>query len=98
MKQLTKEQAIVFSESYIWEDWNYRQRAEFQMLQEKLCMPFSIFYEAIKKTLNRPVYTHEFGFNYDGLMGELFLGHEPPTFDEIVELIPKDKRIIILKD
>ena len=94
--QLSKEQAIEFAESGAWKDMSLRQRAEFQMLQDKLCMPFDIFHEAVEKTLDRPVYTHEFcSMNHDGLIAELFEGKEPPTLQEIIEMIPAEKRIII---
>ena len=62
MKQLTKEQAIAFGENKCYEGMTYRQIAEFQMEQDKLCMPFNVFHEAIEKTLGRPVFTHEFAF------------------------------------
>jgi hypothetical protein len=94
--QLTKEQAIEFAESGAWKEMTFRQRAVFQMFQPLLCMPFDIFHEAVEKTLGRPVYTHEFGsMNHDGLMAELFEGKEPPTLQEIIEMIPAEKRIII---
>lgn len=94
MKQLTREQAIAFAESECYEDWTPEQIVRFQLFQQKLCMPFSVFHEAIEKVLNRPVYTHEFAF-MDNLVKE-FLGEKPaPTLEEIVELIPKEKRIII---
>jgi hypothetical protein len=94
--QLTKEQAIEFSKNGAWKEMTFRQRAEFQMLQRLLCMPFDIFHEAMGKTLGRPVYTHEFSsLGHDGLMAELFEGKEPPTLQEIIEMIPAEKRIII---
>ncbi len=93
--QLTKEQAIELAENEAWKDMNFRQRAEFQILQDKLCMPFDVFHEAVEETLGRPVYTHEFGLNHDGLMAELFEGKEPPNLQEIIEMIPAQKRIII---
>lgn len=93
--QLTKEQAIELAKSKAWKEMTFRQRAEFQMLQRLLCMPFDVFHEAVEKTLGRPVYTHEFGLNQDGLMAELFEGKEPPTLQEIMEMIPAEKRIII---
>ncbi len=94
--QLTKEQVIEFYEKETWKELTLKQRAEFQMSQDLLCMPFEIFHEAIEKTLGRPVYTHEFALNIDGLMGELFEGKEPPTLQEIMEMIPEEKRIVIL--
>ena len=68
----------------------------FQLFTDKLCMPFTIFHAAMEKALGRPVYTHEFGLNYDGLVEEL-LGKKPaPTMQEIMEMIPADKRIIVI--
>lgn len=93
---LTKEQAISLYESKFWEDMTYRQRAEFQITEERLCMPFDIFHEAVEKTLNRPVFIYEFGLNLGGLKNELFNGAEPPTFEQILELIPENRRLLIL--
>lgn len=95
MEQLTTEQAIEFCESRAWEHMSEREIAEFQMEQKCLCMPFNVFHGAIESVLGRPVFTHEFGLNYDGLRAELFDGKEPPTLQEIIELIPEEKRIII---
>jgi hypothetical protein len=95
MQQFTKEKAIALAESGEWKDWTDDEIVKCQLFQEKLCMPFSRFHEAIEKVLGRPVYTHEFGLNYDGLVAE-YLGERPaPTFDEIVSLIPKEKLIIL---
>jgi len=95
-KQFTKEQAIAFAENKLWEPMSLRERAEFQMSQEKLCMPFDVFHEAVEKTLGRPVFTHEFGLNYDGIAKELMGEKEPPTMAEIINLIPADKRVIFV--
>ena len=96
MKQLTKDQAITFYASEIWKDWTHRQIAEFQMLQDKLCIPFGVFHEALEKAIGRPVWTHELGkAGRDSIMAELFEGKEPPTMKEIIELIPAEKRIIL---
>lgn len=94
MKQLTKEQAIAFDKNKCYEGMTYRQIAEFQIEQDRLCMPFNVFYEAIKKTLGRPVFRHEFAFR-DELRKELYGEKEPPTFEEICALIPKEKLILI---
>lgn len=95
MRQLTKEEAIVFGENKLYERMSFRQRAEFQIEQDRLCMPFDVFHEAIEKTLGRPVFTHEFAFA-DNLRKELYGEKEPPTFDEILNLIPEEKRIVII--
>jgi hypothetical protein len=95
MKQLTKEQAIAFYDNKLYENMTLKQRAEFQLEQDRLCMPFDIFHEAIEKTLDRPVFTHEFAFR-DELRKELYGKKESPTFEEIIELIPKEKRALIM--
>ena len=92
---MTKEQAITLAKSKFWEGLTHREIAEFQMTEEKLCMPFTVFHEALEKTLGRPVFTHEFGLNYQGIKNELFNGKQPPTLEEIINMIPEEKRILI---
>ena len=97
MKQLNEQEAKALYESKEWESWDDKTLATFQLLQDKLCVDFSRFHAAIEKTLGRPVYTHEFGLNRDGLIKEL-LGEKPaPTLKEIIEMIPEEKRIIMLR-
>lgn len=91
---LTREQAIELGKSEFWKGMAPRHIAEFQMSESRLCMPFAVFQEALEKTLGRSVFTHEFGLNYDGLKAELFEGKAPPSFEEIVNLIPEAKRIV----
>jgi hypothetical protein len=95
MKELTKEEAIKLSDSKFWENMSYEEIAKFQMNQPCLCIPFSIVHEAIEKTLNRPVYTHEFALNYEGLKKELN-GGKAPTFEEIINMISKNKMRIVI--
>ena len=92
---MTPEQAIELSKTNFWEKMTPREIATFQMFEDRLCMPFSVFHKAIEKTLGRPVFTHEFGLNAEGLRKEL-MGEAPmPTLEEIINLIPKEKRIVI---
>ena len=94
--QLNREQAIAFHDSKAYELMSHSERALFQINQKLLCMPFGVFHEAIESALGRPVFTHEF-VDSDRLRKEL-MGEKPaPTFDEILALIPEDKRIVILK-
>jgi len=95
MKELTREQALALYDSGFWQTMTYEERAKFQMLNDRLCMPFDVFAEAITKYLGRPIYTHEYGLNREGLMKEVFKGAPPPTLDEIINLIPKDKLVIL---
>ena len=95
MKQLTKKQAIELFKNTEWKKWPDKTLVGFQLFQKKLCVPFDVFHTAIERVLERPVYTHEFGLNWDGLVAE-FLGQAPkPSLDEIINLIPKEKRLII---
>lgn len=93
-KQFTKEQAIAFSQSGVWKTWTAEQIVRLQLFQRLLCMDFSVFHKAIQEVLGRPVFTHEFTF-YDDLVKE-YLGAKPaPTLDEILDLIPEEKRLIL---
>lgn len=91
MKQLTKDQAIQFFDTKSWEALSFEERAKFQISQERLCMPFGVFHEAVEKTINRPIFTHEFGCNVEGLKKEIFENSEPSTLDDIINLLPKEK-------
>ena len=92
---MTKEQAIELSKSKFWMSQTFEERARFQLFEDLLCMPFEVFHEALEKTLGRPVYTHEFGLNRDGLKAELLGESEPPTMEEIINLVPVEKRFIL---
>lgn len=91
----SREAAISIYESQWWKGKTHRQIVEFQLFTAELCCPFAIFHEAVEKSLGRPVFTHEFGLNYDGICKE-FLGEaEAPTLQQIMDLIPADKRVVI---
>lgn len=95
VRQLTREEAIAVFESEVWKLWTDEEICDFQMWQACLAIPFDVFHLAVEKTLGRPVWTHEFGVAYAEMQQER-LGQRPaPTFDEILELIPEDKRIVI---
>jgi hypothetical protein len=97
---MTREEVMAIFESKIWESWTARERATFTMFMEPeplLCMPFHVFHRALEEALGRPVMTHEMGLNWEGLKREL-LGERPkPTMEEILNLIPKERRIVILR-
>jgi len=95
MEQLTREQAIEFHRSKKWQGWSDGAIVGFQLFQELLCVPFDVFHAATEKVLNRSVWTHEFALNHDGLIAE-YLGQKPkPSFEDIMNLIPEEKRIVI---
>ena len=94
MKQLSKEQAIAFAENELYKGWTDRQIAEFQIEQDRLCMPFEVFRKALSNTLGRPVFTHEFAFR-DSLKKELYGEKESSTLEQILSLIPEEKLMLI---
>ena len=97
-RTLTQEEAIALAETKFWEKMTHREIAMFQMFEPRLCMPFGVFHEAVEKTLDRPVFTHEFGLNAEGIRQEL-MGEAPaPTFEEIMNMIPAEKRIVVMID
>jgi len=92
--KMTKEQAIKMANSGWWKTLPARQVAEFQLNEQLLCMPFGEFHRVVEEALGRSVWTHEFGLNVEGLRKELIGDRQPPTLDEILELIPKSKRLV----
>lgn len=91
---MTKDEAIKLHDSKFWESLDFRARAEFQLQEIRLCMPFSIFHEAVEKAIGRPVWTHEFA-GPTHLLEEL-RGTKPlRTMQEIIDLIPEGKRILV---
>lgn len=97
-KSIGKAEAIRLFDSGWWKDKTDREIAVFQMFTEELAVPFGRFQEAMEKALGRPVWTHELGLNWEGLAAELMGDKPAPTMQEIIELIPKDKRLIIVKE
>ena len=92
---MTKDQAIALFDSGWWKNKTARQIVGFQLFESRLCMPFGEFHKAVEEAFGRPVWTHEFGLNYEGLKKE-FLGEaSAPTIEEIIEMIPEAKRIVI---
>lgn len=94
---ITKDQAIALADSGWWKDRTDEDLVSFQLFEDRLCMPFSEFHRAVEKCLSRPVWTHEFaGKAGQQRLQKEFLKEKPaPTFEEICNLIPEEKRIIL---
>ncbi len=88
---MTKQEAETLFETNWWKEISHRERAEFQLWEDRLCMPFDVFHEAVEKSLDRPVWTHEFA-SWTLLQREFLGEREPPTMQNIINLIPADKR------
>ena len=94
---MEKAQAVELYDSCWWVDKTALEISLFQLFEPLLCMPFDRFHAAVEEALGRPVFTHEFGLNWDGLKKEL-LGERPaPTMEQILEMIPEAKRIVIVR-
>lgn len=97
MTHLTKEQAIELAQTGWWKGLSAEDILMFQLFEDKLCMDWSDFKQAVEKALGRGVWTHEYGGVGWKLLQAEFLGDRPaPTWDEIMSLIPEEKRIIIV--
>ncbi|HTY25598.1 MAG TPA: hypothetical protein VMC85_20885 [Desulfomonilaceae bacterium] len=94
-RSIGRDAAIALFESGWWKTKTPKEIVDFQLFVDELCMEFSDFHGAVEKVLNRPIWTHEFAFR-DSLVDEL-LGDKPaPTFQQILDLIPEEKRIIVV--
>lgn len=95
MNSIGKEAAIALSKTNWWERRTPREIVEFQMFTNELSMPFDKFHEATEKALDRPVWTHEFA-DIERLQQEFLGDKPPPSMEDIINMIPEDKRLLIV--
>lgn len=57
---MTKEEATAKAASRWYEGKSPQEIVDFQLYEDRLCMPLPLFQEAVEKVLGRPVYTHEY--------------------------------------
>lgn len=95
-QSIGREAAIKLYGSKWWEGKDMRDVVKFQLFTQELSMPFDIFYEMLEKTLHRPIFTHELACNFDGIVMEFLGEKDAPTLDEIIDVIPDGKRIVII--
>jgi hypothetical protein len=91
---LSLEDAKALYDSEWWKECTPEKIVSFQLFTVRLCMPFDLFHEAMEKVLDRPVWTHEFAFA-EQLQAEFLKEKPAPSFQEILELIPEEKRVVI---
>lgn len=94
--ELTREQALALYATGWWRDLNVRVVAEFQLSVHALCMPWSEFHDSTALALGRAVYTHEFA-DPETLLRELRGDKPSPTLAEILDMIPADKRVVVVR-
>ena len=94
---MTREAAIMLVETEWWKDATNDEIVAFQLYEDRLCMSFDRFQEAMQAVLGRPVYTHEFA--WPQALREEREGKRPQrTLRDIIELIPEEKRLIVFVD
>ena len=94
LTSIGKDKAITLAKTGWWKTKTSEEIVRFQLFTEELAMDFGDFHGAVEAALGRPVWTHEFA-QLESLQLE-FLGEKPaPTMIEILEMIPKEKRIVV---
>ena len=91
-RRIGRTRAAALAQSGWWHGRTAREIAKFQLFTVELCMPFDVFHHAVEEALARPVWIHEFGFNVDALIQEFLGERDAPTLDEILGLLPPEKR------
>ena len=94
MSQLTEVEAIELCNSNWWQSLGMAKAAFLQLNQTLLCMPFTEFHESVNFLLGRGVYTHEF-VNPNSLIAEAMGSKESPSLQDIIDLLPADKLIVL---
>jgi hypothetical protein len=95
MKSIGSENAIKMSDSKWWEGMEPRKAAIIAISTAELCCPVSVFWEILSNALGRAVYTHEMVWGFKNLYLEIIGEKDTPTLQEIIELIPEEKRLVI---
>lgn len=90
---MTKDEAIALSKSMWWLNASDVEIALFQIREPRLCMPFDDFQMAVERSLGRSVWTHELA-DPQHLLDEIGGSREAPTMEEIIAMIPAEKRIV----
>ena len=81
IKQLTEKEAIELASTKWWIGKTPREVCDVQMYQDRLCMDFKDFHEAVEEALGRSVWTHEFA-DKEGLIAE-YEGKREPEYNPI---------------
>jgi len=97
MKEMTREEAVRFGEDGIWKKLSPAERAWMQLYQPCICMPLDVIYEAMQAFFGRPVYSHEMWLDAMASLRREATEHRRVSFSEVLEKIPPEKRIVMLK-
>lgn len=93
--QLTEVQAVAVAETGAWKKLTKVQLAMAQLQQGRLFCNFGEFQLAVDELLGRPTWTHEYAEPW--LLWAEYKGEKtPPTMQEILDLLPEEKRILVM--
>jgi hypothetical protein len=92
---MTREEAMALAETRWWESATDEQIVALQLYEDRLCMDFGVFHEAVERVLGRPVFTDEFA-QPDRLQAEFEGKRERPTFEEILAQLPANVQKIFV--
>ena len=81
---MTEEEAIKLAESKWWEHKTAQEIAGFQLVADKLCMPFNLFHKAVEEWLERTVWTHEFAYPHE-LLAEGHGENHKRDFNDVLD-------------
>jgi hypothetical protein len=59
--QMTRRTALALYNCGWWKDLNARDILSFQLFEDRLCMPISLYQQCLTEVLGRPIFTHEMG-------------------------------------
>lgn len=97
-ESMTEAQAQALFASRFWGRLSARDRAFFQIHEERLCMPFAVFRDALEEALGHPVFDATLVVHLEGLRAELRGGAPAPTSAEILAMIPADVRLAVFPE
>jgi len=91
---MTRQEAINLAETKWWLHVSKEDIFYFQANESRCCCPFSVYQESADHVLGRGVYTHEFA-DPTSLLEEAKGENPKRSLQDIIDLIPKEKLIII---
>jgi len=91
-----REKAWRLAKTEWWKESTPREIVEFQLRTQELCVPIPDLLDALQKTFGRPVLLHELSSsNSTALLDEFYGDKEAPVWQEIINLLPEERRIIV---
>jgi hypothetical protein len=95
----TSKEAISLAKTGWWKSCEPYEVALWQLDSQFLAMDFSAFHKAVEKACGRPVWTHEFAFGGRVRLSAEILKERPaPSMEQILDLLPREKTIVVLVD